>query len=278
MRVAIIGAGSIGQRHARDAAALGHDVLRYDVVRERSDVETVDELWAWRPEAAVICTWPDSHVGWGVEAAQHGCHLFVEKPLALDMADLGQLSLEAAGRTVHVACPLRYVAELRDMWKRRDRIEWALVDAGYHLPTVTPGYHTSYHASTGVLLDIGSHALDLLQWLFGPASVQECKHARSLTIDLTCDDYAVAKFSHANGRYSGMAVDWISAERHWFVETHGGGRVERCDVPANIDAAYRAEMAAFLAACEAGRPADNPLVEAAATLSTLLEAKRWAAR
>jgi predicted dehydrogenase len=276
MRVAIIGAGSIGQRHARDAAALGHDVLRYDVLRERSDVATVAELWAWEPDAAVICTWPDSHVEWAFEAARRGCNLFVEKPLALSMEHIDKLRTFTRYQITHVACPLRYVDVLRELHADRARYDGATITAGYPLATVTPGYRTSYHASTGVLLDIGSHALDLLQWFFGPAYFQSCEWEYANRLGLPCDSYTAMTVVHSDGRRSDLSVDWLMRRRKWNVHMHGSGGVGDCDVPANIDSAYRAEMAAFLAACEAGVPADNPLDEAAGTLRTLLEARAWA--
>ena len=82
MKIAIVGLGSIGQRHTKDIIALGggHPLALYDIdpaaqarVGDMGEfvywAETPAQLWAWQPHAVIICTPPDSHITWATAAA-----------------------------------------------------------------------------------------------------------------------------------------------------------------------------------------------------------------
>ncbi len=89
----VVGAGSIGQRHLRNLAALG--VARLAVVdtdterREAACVEVGGEAvgdlataLAMRPAAVLVCTPPDRHVAIARDALAAGAYVFIEKPIA----------------------------------------------------------------------------------------------------------------------------------------------------------------------------------------------------
>ena len=93
MRLVILGCGSIGRRHLRNLQSLGYtELLAYDPVsqaRRMTEEETglpclssLDEVWAKSPEVALVTAGTEAHVALGLEAARHGCHLFIEKPLS----------------------------------------------------------------------------------------------------------------------------------------------------------------------------------------------------
>jgi predicted dehydrogenase len=104
MRVGVIGLGSIGQRHAKNIKALGHSLWLCDIsgARARSvasglDSVAVSEQRAIAPDgsfisdsdAVVICTPASTHAGIAADLLASGYRgpLFVEKPLALSIAD-----------------------------------------------------------------------------------------------------------------------------------------------------------------------------------------------
>src|SRR6476646_4685737 len=109
MRLAILGCGSIGSRHARNAVALGErDVRLFDVDVERSralaselslaSAGTLADVWEAKPDAALIATPSFQHVALAHEAAGHDCDLFVEKPLGNSLDGVSDLLLEARDR------------------------------------------------------------------------------------------------------------------------------------------------------------------------------------
>jgi hypothetical protein len=91
MRVAVIGRGSIGSRHAKNALELGHEVLSYDTAPRAQWVEerehrasSLEEIVDYRPDAVMICTPASTHATVArqlLEGAYSG-PLFVEKPIA----------------------------------------------------------------------------------------------------------------------------------------------------------------------------------------------------
>lgn len=94
MRIAIIGLGSIGTRHASNLAGLNeHDLIGYDANEPFSPIaykqlpiiktcRSIEAVWDSKPDAALICTPPSTHHDLVTQALDHGCHVFCEKPLA----------------------------------------------------------------------------------------------------------------------------------------------------------------------------------------------------
>jgi predicted dehydrogenase len=91
MKVAVIGAGSIGQRHAANVASLGHEAL---VMPWRGF--TAGALRDLRPDAAVIATATQVRLELVALCADLGLPVYVEKPLAFDRAALADLMAAAA--------------------------------------------------------------------------------------------------------------------------------------------------------------------------------------
>lgn len=103
MRVAVIGCGSIGSRHARNLKALSHEPYLYDadpdrVVRLATQLSLRgDQMDPWPHikaglttfDAVMICTPASTHAAVARELLNNGYRgpLFVEKPLALSVEE-----------------------------------------------------------------------------------------------------------------------------------------------------------------------------------------------
>lgn len=133
-RVIVIGCGSIGKRHMRNLLALGvTDLVAYDTradrmeeIRTTLNVETISDLnEAWqRDRTLALITVPTSlHVPLAQQAAEHGCHLFIEKPLS-DRLE-GIETLLSAVRERHlislVGCNMRFHPGLMTVKKLLER-------------------------------------------------------------------------------------------------------------------------------------------------------------
>lgn len=115
MRVVVVGVGRFGALHARVWAEAGARVVglcdvdetRLREAAEQFSVESVgtelspllDQL---RPDAVLVVSDEDSHAEICVVALEAGCHVFVEKPLALSSADAWRVHTEAANAGRHV--------------------------------------------------------------------------------------------------------------------------------------------------------------------------------
>jgi predicted dehydrogenase len=107
VRAAIIGSGLIaGKKHIPAFQRLRHKMelvaicdlnfaaakdvaARFGIPSTYSDV--AEMLRSEKPDLVDICTPPQTHTRLAVEAMRHGCHVLIEKPMALTVADCDEI-------------------------------------------------------------------------------------------------------------------------------------------------------------------------------------------
>lgn len=227
MRVVVIGAGSIGQRHLRcfgrtgraevavceiDAALRQRVADQQQISRQFADLE---ELLAsdW-PQAAVVCTPAHLHVAMATALADRGLHLLIEKPLSTSLDGIGRLRATAAQRRVCVGVAYVYrahpaLAAMRTALARGDfgqPVEVVAV-SGQHFPHYRPAYREIYYARRetggGAVQDALTHVLNAAQWLVGPmteaaADAQHC----------VLEGVEVEDTVHVVGRHAGVMASY----------------------------------------------------------------------
>lgn len=198
IRLAIVGCGGMGHRHLAGLAALHRAgwqefelVGAVDPVQSNAEsladqaaaafgrrplvVAGIDDLAASGIEAVDITTTPRSHHVAALGALERGWHVMCEKPLGLTVrsSNLIRDAAQRAGKVVSVAENYR-----RDPINRLAR---ALLDAGV-LGTPRLAIHFSLGGGSemlisqwrhqkdqsGVLIDVGVHYADMLEYLLGP--------------------------------------------------------------------------------------------------------------
>ena len=187
MKFAVIGCGSIGQRHIRNLLSLGiNDIVIYDSnqrllkeVAKKFKVRTLESLNFESILCTFVCTPPSTHVQIATKALRRKSHVFIEKPLSSSLNGVEQLEYIASKNRlqVFVGYAFRFDVGLR---KVRELLSKNIIgnvlsyDAyeGWYLPKWRPwqDYKKSYTASRrlggGIILD-GSHEINYLQWLGG---------------------------------------------------------------------------------------------------------------
>ena len=121
MNVIVIGAGRRGKAHAHAALACGARVAAvYDPDTDRARalaaeisgqaVPDLSALFDGRPDLAVITSPPPLHAEQAVAALRSGCHVVLEKPIALTMVEAREIgrAAEIAGRRVYVCQQQRH--------------------------------------------------------------------------------------------------------------------------------------------------------------------------
>jgi predicted dehydrogenase len=232
MRLLIVGAGSIGSRHARNARALGiesiglcdpHDERRAAAVAavDARGFRALDEALDWQPEAAIVCTPPATHVPIAQACAEAGCHLLIEKPVAADSAGLDELASTAAAKQlgIAVAYQLRFhaaLARLRELTRSGaiGRVLSIRAEYGQHLAAWRPtrDYRETYTAQAaqggGILLD-ASHEIDYVRWIAGdPHSVYAWVGQLS-DLEMDAEDTAAVILRLEGGRLAELHLDCI---------------------------------------------------------------------
>lgn len=208
MKILFCGLGGIGQRHLRNLRQLLGDelqVLAYRVRGQRiklRDNLTVDEgadlerdyaivvhhdlaeALAEKPAAAFICNPNSLHVPVALDCVRAGVPVFMEKPLASDLAGIDQLLAEVEQRRLpfHVGYNFRFHPGLQRLKALLDcglfgRLLSVRSEIGEYLPNWHryEDYRQMYAARAdqggGVILS-QIHEMDLIYWFFGlPRSI-----------------------------------------------------------------------------------------------------------
>jgi myo-inositol 2-dehydrogenase/D-chiro-inositol 1-dehydrogenase len=185
MRLALLGAGRIGQLHARLLASLpGVELLVADVDAARATtvarevgataMATTDAALD-RAEALVIAAGTDAHAALIRAGADRRLPTFCEKPIALDLAETRRVvqHAEAAGIPLQIGFQRRFDPAYREA--RRLIATGALgtlymIRLAGHDPA--PPHEAYIPVSGGLLRDFSIHDFDVLRWLTG-AEVEE---------------------------------------------------------------------------------------------------------
>ena len=85
---------------SQNLVELGHDVYATDINKERlcaistftkGTFPSLHEALKIKPDIAFICTFSNDHIIPSIECAKAGCHLFIEKPLSLNLDGIDNL-------------------------------------------------------------------------------------------------------------------------------------------------------------------------------------------
>ncbi len=308
MRVAVLGLGSAGTRHARHLAEQGAEPVGWDPDEGRETpvgairADSIEEAFDGA-EAAVIASPNTSHAEQALAAIERGLPTLIEKPLATTVADADQVA--AASGTCSVAMNLRFLPALAEL-KRLVRsgalgeIIRARAWFGYDLRKWRPenDYRGSYSARAdlggGIVLD-AIHELDYLAWLLGPAASVSAITGRVSDLEIDVEDSASAAIEFESGAIASLDLDFVSpvyrrgcvitgteAVATWdfneeAIELSGGDHSERIDATGNVAATYAAEIVDFLDVVRGVKPPAVSAEEGAAAVRLAEAIKRSSA-
>lgn len=279
-RVLIIGAGSIGRRHALNLSTMGASVDITDPQPGKAEGSKAGrpvpfpggELASY--DGVVVASPTTSHREQAMEALVTGTKVLVEKPLAAT-ADQGKELVDVAGDRIMVGYNLRLhepleklVGSVRD--GRVGQVLAARLWFGSYLPDWRPdedyrlGYSARAALGGGVLLD-AIHELDILLWLFDDQlEVAASIVARVGRLEIDVEDTVKALLRHAGQVPVELSLDYLSrryrrgveiigsdatARLDWAravleFEDNSGIRTERADMP--IARSYEREASVFI--------------------------------
>lgn len=210
-QVAIVGCGSIGERHVRAFLATGQaDVIlcdnRPDILRTVAERYGVRALPSWEHavgdpqiDAVVIATPAPLHVPMAARALAHGKHVLCEKPLSTSGDGVAELlALHAAsGRFAAVAYVLRFVPALRTAraFLREGSfgpVRHVTVQSGQHFPHYRPQYREIYYRDRqqggGAIQDALTHLMNAVEWVVGPITLLSCDAAHQVLEGVDVED------------------------------------------------------------------------------------------
>lgn len=262
MKFLIAGYGSIGRRHLRNLQELGErDILLYRTRRSTLPEDEIAGLpvetdltaaLARRPDAVIVANPTALHLDVAIPAAEMGCAILLEKPVAQDLSRLPELrsAAQRGGARILVGFQLRYHPTLQTAARLLaegaiGKVVSARAHWGEYLPNWHPwedyrlGYAARSDLGGGVILTL-CHPFDYLRWLVGDYRVEWCAGG-SLGLGLDVEDCADIGLRFEQGASGTLHLDYLQQPAAHTLEVIGTGGTLRWD---NADArlmCYRSE-------------------------------------
>lgn len=232
MKYLIAGLGSVGRRHMRNLIALGEtDIVLYrthkatlpDDELEGHPVETdlIEALRKLRPDAVIVSNPTSMHLDVAIPAAETGCAILLEKPIAASMerVDVLQKAVQKSGSKVLVAFQFRFhpgMVKTKELIQTGEigRVVSASVHFGEYLPAWHPweDYRKGYAARSdmgGGVVATQCHSLDYLPWLVGKRVESVWGFAAKLSdLEVTADDTSKIGLRFEGGALGSLHLDY----------------------------------------------------------------------
>jgi 1,5-anhydro-D-fructose reductase (1,5-anhydro-D-mannitol-forming) len=206
-----------------DGAHAPNGELRGKAFADRLGVDYVDgydDVFAWRPDAVIVCSENSRHRDLVLRSAAAGAHVLCEKPLATTVADGEAMvtACQAAGVFLMTAYPVRFSTEFASLK--------ALYEAGSigdilgatgtnngKIPIGSRAWFTDPQlAGGGALVDHVVHVADLLDALLGePAVAVRAVTNRILHADeprVQAETGGLVNVTYANGVVATIDCSW----------------------------------------------------------------------
>ena len=238
IRVGLIGAGGIASAYQEVFAGLEDAALTVvcdvdplagrrlaeaagaEYTSEATEVEGVD--------AVIICTPPNSHPELAIHFLNRSIPVLCEKPLAIDVGSARLMTAEAAktGTILTMASKFRYVPDIaaaRSIIQSGILGEIILYENSFasHVDMSSRWNSDRKIAGGGVLIDNGTHSLDIARYLLGSIEqvlAVEGKRVQSVGVE----DTASIFFTTVDGVTGTIDLSWsVNKERDSFIEIYG---------------------------------------------------------
>ncbi|HXK27218.1 MAG TPA: Gfo/Idh/MocA family oxidoreductase [Candidatus Binatia bacterium] len=190
-----------------------------------------DEILNDSSIAAVINTTPNNvHLETTRAAAEAGKHVFLDKPIATTIADARAITEACRKAKVVLALGYQRRKESQFRWIRKqidDGVFGKLVNAEANISRdrlgqfdLTSWRYTAAGMPGGVMLQIGIHYVDVLEFLIGPVKAVNGRFAQ-LVLPGDNPDVASLVLEHENGALSTLNACYASASEYYLMNIYG---------------------------------------------------------
>ena len=228
VRYALIGCGRISVNHIAAAKANGLEIVAIsDILPEKVEEKRVqfalddntksytdykEMLAKEKPKLVAVCTESGKHAKIALDCIDAGCHVIIEKPIALSLADADEIIRRAETKGVKVSASHqnrfnKSIQKIREaveqgrfgkMLYGAAHIRWRR-DENYYKQASWRG---TWEQDGGALMNQCIHNIDLLRWMMG----DEAEEVVGMTDRLNhpyidCEDMGIALVRFKNGSY-----------------------------------------------------------------------------
>jgi predicted dehydrogenase len=237
----LVGAGGIAQsylevfagcEHARITAVADTRPERAGAMAEQLDCAAFDSYQALaaaaRCDAVLVCTPPSTHPEISLHLVERGVAVLCEKPLAIDSESARRLvaAAERVGVPLTMAAKFRYVD---DIVRAKTILSSGTVGEPILFGNIFASRVPMAHrwnsdpavSGGGVLIDNGTHSVDIVRYLVGPITevlAVEGKRIQELPVEDTAQVFVLT----AGGVTGNIDLSWsISKEADSYVDIYG---------------------------------------------------------
>jgi UDP-N-acetylglucosamine 3-dehydrogenase len=191
---------------------------------------SVDELFEKQNVDAVsICTPPSTHADLTLKAFEYGAHVLCEKPMANNVKS-GKRMLETSKAKKKILMVSSYRRFVPNYQRAKKRILKGALGHVYCIediqlsssPLLTWGKSPWYYnpKGGGVLIDLGPHCFDLLNYLFGDFPVAVSAHS-FVYLDSPVEECCVCTLEYPENRIGVGTMSWLSSTGIENTSIHG---------------------------------------------------------
>jgi len=234
----IIGLGYIGKVHLRHSLKMPNvnvvavsDLSKKALKRAEEDgikktYTNYEQLLNDPKVDSVIVALPTHlHLECAIKAAEAGKNIFLEKPIATNLKEAKQIISTAQKNSVKlmIGYPLRFNKAFGELKTRMEDGTMGDIEVAYgtyistgpffhraesHAPIPVPNWWFNRELTGGgVLIDLGSHMINLLRWYFG--EVTDIKSHLGHRFNLDFEDSAMCLTKFESGTTAVMTVGWF---------------------------------------------------------------------
>lgn len=217
LRVGVLGIGSMGRHHVRNARALpGFDLVavadpagdKFGVAGGLEVLDSVEKMIAVGIDAAIVAVPTVYHEEAALKLAEAGVHTLVEKPLAAS-TDSGERIVEAF-ESAGIIGAVGYVERCNPaLLEMRKRIAEGQLGQVYQVVTRRQSPFPARISDVGVVKDLATHDVDLASWIAG-APYEMVFAQTSHRSGREHEDMLTAAGRFTNGVLVNHLVNWLT--------------------------------------------------------------------
>ena len=250
IKLGIIGLGYIGQIHLRHSLRLPNaevtavaDVSKKALKKAKSagvkkTFTNYEDLMKDSEIDAVIIALPTHlHLQCAKKAAESQKNIFLEKPMARNVEEAKEILAVSRKNSVKlmIGYPFRFDETFRNTKEKLvgglfgdiENAEASYISSGpffhradgYSPVPVPDWWFNKDLTGGGVLIDLGSHMINLLRWYFGEITDIKGYFGHRLNLDIEDSAMCLAKFE--SGTVAAINVGWFSQEYALKIDLHG---------------------------------------------------------
>jgi predicted dehydrogenase len=269
MRLLIAGLGSIGRRHLTNLRSLVPDayigVWRQATPAGTEVPEEVDEVvydleaaLALKPAIALVTGPAITHVATAKPLAEHGIHLYVEKPLSHSLEGIDDLLAVCRRNSAMLMVGYNYrfnsslrVAREAVVAGAIGRVMGVRAEVGQYLPEWRPdkdyreGVSARAELGGGVVLEL-SHEFDYVRWLVGEVAAISARTAKVSDLEIDVEDLAEITLQFRDGAIGNIHLDMVQRSPVRTCRIIGSEGTITWDGIAGRSSLYRAEVGVWV--------------------------------